>query len=120
MLVDNNDRNGSGRTVYRYPAGLKGNASLWFWKLRDLAILGVLIPPSLLLAFHAGSPALLGGCFGFALLTARPGGELSVFDLLIRIAKYLFLPKVYVQSKKDDRKETASALKKAGGRWSNK
>ena len=84
------------RTGYRYPAGLQGRAAAGFWRLRDLAVIGGFLPFALLLAARLGVFLPLGGCAGFALLSARPDGGVSVFDVLSRAGRYLLLPRVYV------------------------
>ena len=90
-----NGRTGE-KTVYRYPAGLQGRAAVAFWRLRDLAVVGGILPFALLLASRAGVFFPLGACVGFALLTARPDGGVSVFDVILRAGRYLLLPRLYV------------------------
>lgn len=57
--------------MYIYPENLKARATLWFWTLNDLVVLGILLAVSLLCfsAFHWGVP--LVGSVLFAILTIR-------------------------------------------------
>ena len=60
------------RRVYRYPAHLKSKPKLWLWSLRDLAVLGCMLPLSVLLAVWGGALFPLGITIGFA---ASRGGR---------------------------------------------
>ena len=84
------------RKRYRYPENLSLRPSAGFWRLRDIAVLGAIVPVGFLLAVHAGILFPLAGCAAFAVLSARPEGGVSVFDVLKRTVRYLAGPRVYV------------------------
>ena len=83
------------RRVYRYPAHLKSKPKLWLWSLRDLAVLGCMLPFSVLLAVWGGVLFPLGITIGFAALSVRPEED-AVSDHVRRILRYLTRPKLYV------------------------
>ena len=83
------------RRVYRYPAHLKSKPKLWLWSLRDLAVLGCMLPFSVLLAVWGGVLFPLGITIGFAALSVRPEED-AVSDHVRRILRYLIRPKLYV------------------------
>lgn len=76
-------------TQYLYPQNLKATANLWFWSLRDFAILGVaaLISIVLLVELQIMLPAAVTLCYAF--LTIRMD-EMTVLDF-IRFAVRFFL-----------------------------
>lgn len=83
------------KRVYRYPSHLKSRPKLWMWSLRDLAILGCMLPVSILLAVWGKVLFPLGVTIGFAALSVRMEEE-AVSDYIRRIVRYLVKPKRYV------------------------
>jgi hypothetical protein len=75
--------------MYLYPDNLKAKATMWLWKLSDLAVTGILVLLSVFAAVYAGIwlPAVCAGTFAF--LTIQVEGT-TILDF-IRYAGAFFL-----------------------------
>ena len=74
-------------THYIYPQNLKATANLWFWGLRDFAILGVaaLLSMVALVELRFMFPAAVTLCYGF--LTIRMD-DTTILDFIRYAGRY--------------------------------
>ena len=81
--------------MYLYPENLKAKATLWFWSLPDLVLLGIFLAFSLLFfsAFH--QPFFVMGSVLFAILTIRVKEE-SILDFIKAACLYFFTQQFFV------------------------
>jgi hypothetical protein len=80
--------------LYIYPENLKAKATLWFWSLSDLLILGVLLALSVFLLSTFRFPYMLMCSILFAILTIRVE-EYSMMEFLKAAARFFFGQKLY-------------------------
>lgn len=80
-------------THYLYPQNLKASANMWFWSLKDFAILGIaaLLSIVMLVELRFLLPAAATLCFAF--LSIRMD-ETTILDYLRYAARY-FLTAIY-------------------------
>lgn len=83
-------------THYLYPQNLKASANMWFWSLRDFAILGVaaLLSIVILVELHLMLPAAATLCYAF--LTIRMD-ETTILDYLRCAARYFITTQQYFE-----------------------
>lgn len=83
-------------TQYLYPQNLKATANLWFWSLRDFAILCIAVLLSALALVQLGIfiPAAVTLCFGF--LTIRMD-DTTVLDYMRYAVRYLISTQQYFE-----------------------
>lgn len=75
--------------MYLYPDNLSGKPTLFFWQLKDLGIILLLVLLGIFVAANTGSVFLLVGAFVYAFLTIR-ASEVSILDFLKYAAAYFF------------------------------
>ncbi len=83
-------------TNYLYPQNLKASANMWFWSLKDFAILGIaaLLSIVLLVELHLMLPAAATLCYAF--LTIRMD-ETTILDYLRCAARYFITTQQYFE-----------------------
>ncbi len=83
-------------THYLYPQNLKASANMWFWSLKDFAILGIaaLLSIVLLVELHLMLPAAATLCYAF--LTIRMD-ETTILDYLRCAARYFITTQQYFE-----------------------
>lgn len=83
-------------THYLYPQNLKAAANMWFWSLKDFAILGVaaLLSIVILVELHLMLPAAATLCYAF--LTIRMD-ETTILDYLRCAARYFITTQQYFE-----------------------
>lgn len=76
--------------MYIYPDNLKSRATLWFWQLKDIGIIGVCAVLSILLWTQAGlvPPMVLTGVYAF--LTIR-FEDTSILDFIRYACEFFFV-----------------------------
>ena len=91
-MIDNFSETRPERRVYRYPAHLKSKPKLWLWSLRDLAVLGCMLPFSVLLAvWIRGALGTPGGGRRIRSRPADPPVLNEAENLRLEDARYRFL-----------------------------
>lgn len=83
---------------YIYPQNLKSQARLWFWNLRDVAVIGVAMIISVLALAQLKLYLPMALTFAFAFLTIR-SDESSVLDFIIRAVRYFLTVQQYYEWK---------------------
>lgn len=81
--------------MYYYPENLKGKPTLWFWTLKDIALIGIamLISSVLYIEFKIMAPLIISACY--AILTIQIDGT-SIRDfILYACAYFLFKPQQF-------------------------
>lgn len=83
-------------TRYLYPQNLKASANMWFWSLRDFAILGIaaLLSIVILVELHLMLPAAATLCYAF--LTIRMD-ETTILDYMLYAARYFITTQQYFE-----------------------
>lgn len=83
-------------THYLYPQNLKASANMWFWSLKDFAILGIaaLLSIVLLVELHMMLPAAATLCYAF--LTIRMD-DTTILDFLRYAARYFMTTQQYFE-----------------------
>jgi len=83
-------------TRYLYPQNLKASANMWFWSLRDFAILGIaaLLSIVILVELHLMLPAAATLCYAF--LTIRMD-ETTILDYMRYAARYFITTQQYFE-----------------------
>ena len=83
-------------TRYLYPQNLKASANMWFWSLKDFAILGIaaLLSIVMLVQLKFFVPAAATLCFGF--LTIRMD-DTTVLDFLKYAARHFISTQQYYE-----------------------
>ena len=83
-------------THYLYPQNLKASANMWFWSLKDFAILGIaaLLSILILVELHVLLPAAATLCFAF--LSIRMD-ETTILDYLRYAARYFLTTQQYFE-----------------------
>ncbi len=83
-------------TRYLYPQNLKASANIWFWSLRDFAILGIaaLLSIVILVELHLMLPAAATLCYAF--LTIRMD-ETTILDYMRYAARYFITTQQYFE-----------------------
>ncbi len=83
-------------THYLYPQNLTASANMWFWSLKDFAILGIaaLLSIVLLVELHLMLPAAATLCYAF--LTIRMD-ETTILDYLRCAARYFITTQQYFE-----------------------
>lgn len=73
--------------MYIYPENLKAKATLWFWKLKDLCILGALLLFGLVVLARSGAciVLLIGVAYGFLTIQVE---DMSIKDFIVYAAKF--------------------------------
>ena len=87
--------------LYIYPENLKAKPKLWFWQLKDVAVIGLALLVSVFaLAQGVGfTPLVLSALFAF--LTIRVDDK-SVLDFIRYAALFLFLQQQYFEWRPHD------------------
>ena len=81
--------------MYYYPENLKGKPTLWFWKLKDIALIGIamLISSVLYIEFKIMAPLIISACY--TILTIQIDGT-SIRDFIqYACAYFLFKPQQF-------------------------
>lgn len=81
---------------YLYPQNLKASANVWLWSLRDLAIFGVAILISVLIASVSGILLPLAVTLGYGFLSIRLD-DTTVVDYIRYATRYLFATQQYFE-----------------------
>mgnify|MGYP003291795536 CR=1 FL=1 len=83
-------------TRYLYPQNLKASANMWFWSLRDFAILGIaaLLSIVILVELHLMLPVAATLCYAF--LTIRMD-ETTILDYMRYAARYFITTQQYFE-----------------------
>lgn len=83
-------------TRYLYPQNLKASANMWFWSLRDFAILGIaaLLSIVILVELHLMLPVAATLCYAF--LTIRMD-ETTILDYMLYAARYFITTQQYFE-----------------------
>ena len=83
-------------TRYLYPQNLKASANMWFWSLRDFAILGIaaLLSIVILVERHLMLPVAATLCYAF--LTIRMD-ETTILDYMRYAARYFITTQQYFE-----------------------
>lgn len=83
-------------TRYLYPQNLKASANMWFWSLRDFAILGIaaLLSIVILVELHLMLPVAATLCYAF--LTIRMD-ETAILDYMRYAARYFITTQQYFE-----------------------
>lgn len=76
------------KTQYIYPQNLKASVKLWFWKLKDFAIIFIAVLISIF-AFVNGILIFAAATLVYAVLTVTPD-DTSIMDYLKRFFRYFF------------------------------
>ena len=87
--------------MYYYPENLKGKPTLWFWTLKDIALIGItlLISAAIYIEFSMMVPLILSVCY--TILTIQIDGT-SIRDFIIYACAYfLFKPQQFDWSKEN-------------------
>lgn len=82
--------------MYIYPENLKAKATLWFWSLSDLFIMGVLLASSFFFLSVFAFPYPLMASILFGILTIRVD-EYSIMDFLKSAVRFFCRQKLYFQ-----------------------
>lgn len=85
---------------YIYPQNLKAQAKLWFWNLRDIAIIGIALLVSVLALAQIKFVLPLALTLVYAFLTIRMD-DLTVLDFIIRAVKYFITTQQYYEWKEE-------------------
>lgn len=86
---------------YIYPHNLKSQAKLWFWNLRDIAIIGVALLISILALSQIKLFFPLALTLVYMFLSIR-FDETSVLDFMKQGVKYFLLNQQYFEWKEDE------------------
>lgn len=86
---------------YIYPHNLKSQAKLWFWSLRDIAIIGVALLISILALSQIKLFLPLALTLVYMFLSIR-FDETSVLDFMKQGVKYFLLNQQYFEWKEDE------------------
>lgn len=83
-------------THYLFPKNLKAKATIWLWRLRDFAILGIAALLSVVILVYLGwlMPAALTLCFGF--LTVQLD-ETTMLDYISYAIRYFITSQQYFE-----------------------
>ena len=83
-------------TRYLYPQNLKASANMWFWSLRDFAILGIaaLLSIVIMVELHLMLPVAATLCYAF--LTIRMD-ETTILDYMRYAARYFITTQQYFE-----------------------
>ena len=83
-------------THYLFPKNLKAKATIWLWRLRDFAILGISALLSVVILVYLGwlMPAALTLCFGF--LTVQLD-ETTMLDYISYAIRYFITSQQYFE-----------------------
>lgn len=87
--------------MYYYPENLKGKPTLWFWTLKDIALIGIamLISSVLYIELKIMAPLIISACY--AILTIQIDGT-SIRDfILYACAYFLFKTQQYDWSREN-------------------
>ena len=84
-----------GDTMYIYPDNLKAAPTLWLWRLRDVAIGGLLAVPGVALLARLGSPLFIAAAAVYLFLTVR-FEDACILDFIRKAGVYfLWKPQCY-------------------------
>ena len=69
--------------MYIYPDNLKAKATMWLWKLKDLAIIGIIVLLSVFAFAYAGLwfPLVIAGAYAFLTIQVE---DTSIMDFIDR------------------------------------
>lgn len=83
-------------TQYLFPKNLKAKATLWLWRLRDFAILGIAALISIVILVYLGwlLPAALTLCFGFLTIQLD---ETTMLDYINYAVRYFITSQQYFE-----------------------
>ena len=83
-------------TQYLFPKNLKAKATIWLWRLRDFAILGIAALLSVVILVYLGwlMPAAFTLCFGF--LTVQLD-ETTMLDYISYAIRYFITSQQYFE-----------------------
>ena len=86
--------------TYIYPHNLKSQAKLWFWNLRDIAIIGVALLISILALTQIKIVLPLALTLAYMFLSIRLD-DASILDFVKQGVKYFLLTQQYYEWKED-------------------
>jgi hypothetical protein len=86
--------------TYIYPHNLKSQAKLWFWNLRDIAIIGVALLISILALTQIKIVLPLALTLAYMFLSIRLD-DTSILDFVKQGVKYFLLTQQYYEWKED-------------------
>ena len=81
--------------MYIYPENLKAKATLWFWSLSDLLLLGIVFAIAFFFLAVFGVPYLLMVSILFMILTIRID-DYSIMDFLKSAVRFFLKQKLYL------------------------
>lgn len=81
--------------MYIYPENLKAKATLWFWILQDLVLIGIFLALSLLFLSAFQQPFFVMVSVLFAILTIRVKEE-SILDFIKAACRYFFTQQFFL------------------------
>lgn len=83
-----------GETVFIYPENLSKKPTLWFWQIKDLALIGILgmISIYVYVSINFMLPSVL--VITYAILTIRVE-EISILDFILYMMNYLLTKQSY-------------------------
>ena len=88
-----------GHDMYLYPNNLKGKPMLWFWRMKDVVVICIILLISLFLLIQFGAIVPLVITVLYAILTMRID-DISIMDFIFHTINYLFLePQTYYWKK---------------------
>ena len=80
---------------YQYPDNLKAKPVLWFWELKHIVIIGVLLIISFLIFSSIQTLIPLALSAGFAFLTIRMD-DTTILDYIKRCFQYFIGQQIYI------------------------
>lgn len=79
-----------GTDMYLYPNNLKGKPMLWFWRMKDVVVICIILLLSIFLLIQLGTIVSLVLTAIYAILTMRID-DISIMDFILHAINYLFL-----------------------------
>ncbi len=82
--------------MYIYPEHLKSKASMWLWRLRDLAVIGILILFSVFAFAYAGIwfPLVIAGAYAFLTIQVE---DTTIKDFICYSCAYFLTTQQYFE-----------------------
>lgn len=90
--------------MYLYPENLKSRATLWFWNLKDLCIMGVLLIIGMLLLSVSGSTLFLIGGLVYGFLSIQMD-EITIKDFILFATRYFLMEQQHFEWRMQSEKE---------------
>ena len=82
--------------MYIYPDNLKAKATMWLWKLKDLAIIGIIVLLSVFAFAYAGLwvPLVSAGAYAFLTIQVE---DTSIMDFIRYACAYFLLDQLHYE-----------------------